>query len=113
MDWSGYGFNAPPYPVADMTSRPWIVVGTVVLGLLALAAAVSWDRASKLFMGAIFVAVGIAIVAGNPTVENVVLTDRMGWIAIIVGAVLAVVAVLAGQSWASRRVHRTNPAEYA
>ncbi len=112
LDWSGFGMNAPPVTVAGMMFRPWIAIATVALGLLALAAAVSRDRESKLFMGAVLVAVGIAIVVANPTVENVALTDRMGWMAIIVGAVLAVVAVLAGQSWASRRVRHTERAEY-
>jgi hypothetical protein len=106
FDWSGAGLNSPAVVVADMTFRPWIAIGTVVLGVLALAAAVSWDRESKLFMGAILVAVGIAIVVANPTIESVVLSDRMGWMAIITGGVIAVVGLLTGRSWASRRTAR-------
>ncbi len=114
LDWSGHGFDAPAVTVAGMAFRPWIAVGTVVLGILALAAAASWDRESKLFIGAILVAVGIAIVAANPTVEGVVLIDRMGWMAIIVGGVLALVGLVTGRSWASRRrVVRTGGAGYA
>ena len=67
----------------------------------------SWDRESKLFTGAVLVALGIAIVVATPTVEGIVLNSRMGWMAIIVGAVLAVVGVVAGQTWASRRVRGT------
>ena len=108
FDWSGLGFDAPAVVVADMAFRPWIAVATVVLGLLALGAAVSWDRESKLFMGAILAAIGIAILLAKPTIEGVVLNDRMGWMAIIVGAVLAVVGILTGKTWASRRV-RNHP----
>lgn len=106
FQWSGLGFDAPAVVVADMVFRPWVAVATVVLGLLALGAAVSWDRESKLFMGAILVAIGIAILIAKPTIEGVVLNDRMAWMAIIVGAVLAVVGIVAGQTWASRRVRR-------
>ncbi len=106
IQWSPLGFDAPPVTVAGMVFRPWVAVATVVLGLLALAAAVSWDRESKLFMGALLVAVGIAIVVANPTVEGIVLVDRMGWMAIIVGGVLALVGLITGRTWASRRVSR-------
>jgi hypothetical protein len=106
INWSPLGMDAPAVTVAGMTFRPWVAIGTVVLGLLALAAAVSWDRESKLFMGAVLVAVGIAIVAATPTIEGIVLNSRMGWMAIIVGAVLAIVGLLVGQTWATRRVGR-------
>jgi len=108
IDWSPLGMDAPAVTVAGMTFRPWIAIATVLLGLFSLAAAVSWDRESKLFTGALLVALGIAIVVATPTVEGVVLNSRMGWMAIIVGAVLAFVGVVCGQTWASRRVHRTN-----
>jgi predicted membrane channel-forming protein YqfA (hemolysin III family) len=102
-DWSGSGFDAPAVTVADMTFRPWIAVATVVLGIMALAAAASWDRESKIFTGAILVAVGIVIVVATPTVEAVALSSRMGWMAILVGGIIAVVGLIAGQTWASRR----------
>ena len=104
FDWSGLGFDAPAVSVAGMTFRPWIAVATVVLGVLALAAAVSWDRGSKLFMGAILVALGVAIVVATPTVEAVVLNTRMGWMAIIVGGVIAIVGLFTGLAWSTRRV---------
>ena len=108
IQWSPLGFDAPPVTVAGMVFRPWVAVATTVLGLLALAAAVSWDRESKMFMGALLVAAGIAIVVANPTVEGIVLVDRMGWMAIIVGGVLAVVGLITGRTWASRRVRRSD-----
>jgi hypothetical protein len=104
--WSGFGFDAPAVTVAGMVFRPWVAVATVVLGLFALGAAVSWDRESKLFMGAILVAIGIAVLVASPTVEGIVINRRMGWMAIICGAVLAVVGLVAGRTWASRRVRR-------
>lgn len=106
IDWSGSGFDAPAVTVAGMAFRPWIAIGTAVLGILALGAAASWDSGSKLFMGGLLVAIGIAIIVAHPTVEQVVLTDRMGWFAIIVGGVLAVVGIVAAQMWTSRRVVR-------
>jgi phosphatidylserine synthase len=108
FNWSPLGFDAPAVSVAGMVFRPWVAVATVVLGVLALAAAVSWDRESKLFMGAILVAAGIAIVVATPTVEGIALNNRMGWMAILVGAILAIVGLIAGQSWASRRVSRAD-----
>jgi hypothetical protein len=113
FDWNGQGLDAAAVSVAGMVFRPWVAIATVGLGVLAMLAAVSWDRESKLFMGAILVAVGIAILAATPTIEGIVLTNRMGWWAIIVGGVLAVVGVISGQTWASRRVGRTNTATYA
>jgi hypothetical protein len=108
FDWSRLGFDAPAVVVADIAFRPWVAMATVVLGLFALGAAVSWDRESKLFMGAILAAIGIAILIAKPTVEAVVLNNRMAWMAIIVGAVLAAVGILTGQTWSSRRV-RSHP----
>jgi hypothetical protein len=107
FNWNGFGFDAPAVTVAGMAFRPWVAVATVVIGVLALAAAVSWDRESKLFMGAILVAAGIAIVVANPTVEGIVLADRMGWMAIISGGVIAVAGLLTGRSWATHRVARS------
>ncbi len=103
FNWSGQGMDAPAVTVAGMVFRPWIAVVTTGLGVLALAAAVSWDRASKLFMGAILVAVGIAVLVANPTFQGVVLTDRMGWMSVIVGAVIALAGLLTGHTWGSRR----------
>lgn len=103
FDWSATGFDSPAVTVAGMAFRPWLAIGTLILGLLALAAAVSWDRESKLFIGAIFVAIGIVLLIASPTVEDVVLSSRMAWMFLIVGAVIALVGLVAGRSWASRR----------
>jgi hypothetical protein len=103
LDWSASGFDAPAVSVAGMTFRPWIAIATTLLGLLALAAGASRDRESKLFVGGLLVAVGIALLVANPTLEGVVITDRMGWIAIIVGGVLAVTGLVTGRAWVGRR----------
>jgi hypothetical protein len=116
--WSGVGatgLDAPAVRVAGMWFRPWVAIATVVVGLIAMAAAASWDRQSKLFVGAILVAVGIAIVVANPTVEAIPLNNRMGWMAIIVGAVLAVVGLLTARPIVRRAVRSGNsaPVDYA
>ena len=103
INWSAQGMDAPAVRVAGMTFRPWIAIATAGLGLLALAASVSWNRESKLFMGAILMAVGIAVVIAEPTLEGVVLTDRIGWMSIIVGFVVALAGLVVGQTWSSRR----------
>ena len=113
IQWSPLGMDAPAVSVAGMTFRPWIAIVTVALGVLSLAAAASWDRGSKLFMGAVLVAIGIAILVANPTLEGVVLDDRMGWMSIIVGGVLAVVGLLTGEIWTSRHVRRTQGPIYS
>ncbi len=113
FDWGTTGMDSPAVTVAGMSFRPWIAIVAAVLGLLALAAAVSWDRESKLFMGAVLVAIGVAILVANPTLEGVVLEDRMGWLAIIVGGVLALVGLIAGQTWNSRRLTHTHGATVA
>src|SRR4051794_17580869 len=77
FDWSTTGFDSPAVTVAGMAFRPWLAIGVFVLGLMALSAAASWDRESKLFMGAIFVAIGIVVLAAKPTIEGVALSDRM------------------------------------
>ncbi len=103
FDWGGTGLDSVAVSVAGMWFRPWVAIATVVAGLFGLAAAASWDRQSKLFVGAIYVAAGVAILVANPTVESVLLNNRFGWMAIIVGAVLALVGLFTGRSWTAHR----------
>ncbi len=102
FNWSPQGMDAPAVSVAGMIFRPWIAIATAALGFLALAASVSRNRESKLFMGAVLMAVGIAVIIADPTLENVVLTDRIGWMSIVVGLIVAVAGLVVGQTWASR-----------
>jgi len=103
FDWSATGLDSPAVDVAGMAFRPWLAIGTLVLGLLALAAAASWDRESKLFIGAILVAVGLVLLIANPTIEDVAISDRTGWMFLLVGAVIALVGLLTGRAWSTRR----------
>lgn len=108
INWSPQGMDAPAVRVAGMTFRPWIAIAVTALGFLALAASISRNRESKLFMGAVLIAVGIAVVIADPTVERVVLNGRMGWMAIIVGVIVALAGLVVGQTWVSR--NRAEPA---
>ncbi|MBI2704798.1 MAG: hypothetical protein HYX32_05855 [Actinobacteria bacterium] len=103
FDWTGTGFDSPAVNVAGMSFRPWLAIGTLILGVLAMAAASSWDRESRLFIGALFVAIGVVLFVANPIVEGVVLTNRMAWMFVLVGAVVGLIGLLTGRSWASRR----------
>jgi hypothetical protein len=103
FNWSAQGLDAPAVRVAGMVFRPWIAIATTGLGVLALGASVSRNRESKLFMGAVLIAIGVAVVIADPTIERVVLTDRIGWMSIIVGLILAVAGLVVGQTWARRR----------
>jgi hypothetical protein len=111
FNWSAQGMDAPAVRVAGMTFRPWIAIATTGLGLLALAASVSRSREAKLLMGAILLAVGIAVVIADPTLERVVLTDRLGWMSIVVGLVVVLAGLVVGQTWTSGR--RNEPVAYS
>ena len=62
-----------------------------------------WDRESKLLVGALAACAGIVILLVNPTVQQIRLSDRMGWMWIAVGGVLIVAGLLAGQRVATTR----------
>lgn len=89
FDWSTTGLDSPAVTTAGMSFRPWLAIGTLIIGLVALAAAAGWDREYKLFIGALLVAIGLVVLSANPTIDDVVLGDRMGWMHLIAGAVLA------------------------
>jgi len=109
IDWTTQGMDAPAVAVAGMSFRPWVAIATLVVGLIAVLAAATSDRESKLVIGALLACGGVAIVVVNPKVQQVALSDRMGWMYVLVGAVLVVAGLLAGQTWSTRRqVQRTS-----
>lgn len=111
LDW-GNGFDAAPVSVAGMTFTPGVAIATTVIALIALAAAASADRASKLTVGVLLAAVGIALLlAGNGT-NDWRLQDGHGWMALIVGAVLVVAGMLIRHGYAVRREVRGRRAAY-
>jgi len=108
IDWSGNGFDAPAVTVADIRFTPWVAVAVLAAGVIGLIAAATRDRASKLVVGALYAIAGFVIVVANPTVQHVVLSDRLGWMAIVVGAVMIVAGLLAAQRTVVRREVRTS-----
>ncbi len=108
IDWSGNGFDAPPVTVAGIRLSPAVAVALLAAGVVGLLAAAMRDRGSKLAVGAIYVIAGIVIVLANPIVQNVHLSDRLGWMAILVGAVMLVAGLLAVQRTTVRREVRTS-----
>jgi len=61
-------------------------------------------------MGAIYAVVGVVVVLANPVVQDVALSDRLGWMAILVGAVMMVSGMFAVQRTMVRREVRTTTA---
>ena len=108
IDWSGNGFDAPAVTVADIRFTPWVAVAVLAAGVVGLLAAAMRDRGTKLAVGAIYAIAGIVIVLANPVVQDVELSDRLGWMAILVGAVMVVSGMLAVQRTVVRREVRTD-----
>ncbi len=98
------GLNAAAVAVADMSFGPWLAIGTLVAGLVGLLAASSWDSESKFAVGAIFACIGLAIILANPSIEEVTLSDQMGWMHLAVGAALVIAGALVGHRSATTRV---------
>jgi hypothetical protein len=108
VDWSNGGFDAPAVDVGGMTFTPGVAVGTAVLGVIALLAAASRDRASKLVMGAIFVCAAITIAIAQPANDNVILEDDHAWMFGLAGAALILIALLMSFGAPARRVVETD-----
>ena len=102
IDWDNGGWDAAAVQVADVTFTPIVAVATAAAGLLALLAAATGGRATKIVVGALLIAVGVVSFVATPDSDRVVLEDAHGWLAVGTGAVL-VLATLA-MSWGSRRV---------
>jgi hypothetical protein len=94
MPWENGGLEAPAVSVAGMTFTPAVAIGTTILGLLALVAGATRDRAGKLVVGGIMICIGLVALIGRPDTRYVVLESEHGWMMAIVGAVLVAVAML-------------------
>jgi hypothetical protein len=108
VPWSSGGFDAPAVDVAGMSFTPAVAVGTAVLGLIALLAAASRDRASKLVMGAVFVCGALAMAIAQPDTRYVRFEDGHAWMFGLVGAALIAIAVLMSFGASRRRVVETD-----
>ena len=101
IDWDG-GLDAAAVQVADVTFTPIVALAATGAGFLALIAAATTGRATKIVVGALLIAAGFVAFVATPNSDRVVLEDAHGWLAVGVGAVLVLCAL--AMSWGSRRV---------
>jgi hypothetical protein len=92
IDWTD-GVDALPVSVAGMAFSPLTALTTLGIGIVALLAAVSPDRGSKLFVGTLLLVAGIVVLVNGRPEGRWALEDGHGWLAIGLGAVLAIAAV--------------------
>ncbi len=103
IDWNN-GLDSRAVDVAGMIMTPKVAIVTVVAGIIALAAAASPDRSSKLVVGAVLAIAGVAILLiGDADRLNLQVERRHGWLALIVGAVLILAGMLMRRTWTARR----------
>jgi hypothetical protein len=106
----GDGFDAAAVDVAGIAFTPEVAVTVAAAGLVALVAAATADRASKLVVGALLVCAGVVVLATDTVTEpDWAFDDGLGWLAIGVGATLIVMAVLMQAAWSTHRVHQHRP----
>src|SRR5918994_1598909 len=74
--------------IADIAFTPVVAIAVGVAGLLALLAAATRDRTSKIVVGALLVCAGIAAFIAEPDSDRVILEDAHGWLMVVVGGVL-------------------------
>ncbi len=103
LDW-GAGLDAHAVEVLGVAFTPVVAIVTTVAALVAMAAAATPERSSKLVVGAVLACVGAAIVlASDANRANVDVERAHGWLALGVGAVLVVTGLLLRRSWATHR----------
>jgi hypothetical protein len=108
LNWDN-GLDAFPVDVAGLAFTPWVAIITVVVGIVALAAAASPDRGSKFVVGAILAILGIGILAASDANRADLQVERAhGWLALLVGAVLILAGLLLRNSWTTHRRVRTD-----
>jgi hypothetical protein len=107
MDWTD-GLDSPAVDVAGLAFTPVVAIVTLIAGLVALAAAASPDRGSKLVVGAILACAGLGLlVVGDAERADLEVERAFGWLALFVGAVLVLAGILLRRSWTSRRTVST------
>jgi hypothetical protein len=102
LHWADFGMDAPAVGVADISFRPWIAIATTAIGVICLVAAATWDRESKIVVGGLVAAAGVAVLVAHPSIQQVALTDRLGWMFVAVGAVLIIAGLLVGSVWSNQ-----------
>jgi hypothetical protein len=103
IDWDPAGFDAPAVEVAGMSFTPEVAVATVVLGLIALGAAAVRAGDVRLTIGALLAALGVGIILATDGTNDLALADRHGWLAVSVGAVIAISGLLSPRGGVVRR----------
>jgi hypothetical protein len=98
VDWSANGFSSPPVVVARMVFSPSLAIAMAAIGLIGVLAAASAWREPKFVWGALMACAGLVVLIGKPTIDHVVLVNRLGWMLLIVGAILAVTGLLMRRS---------------
>ena len=106
IDWNN-GFDSAPVDVAGMLFTPAVAIATTGVGLFALAAGASADRAVKLTVGIILGCVGLGVLLAGDSRADWDLERGHGWLAVVVGAVLIVTGLLMHNSWETRRSVRS------
>ena len=82
------GLDAVPVTVAGLSFTPAVAFATLLIGLIAVAAAVSDDRASKLGIGALLACIGIAVLLAGRARTDFDLQAGHGWMSLVVGLAL-------------------------
>jgi hypothetical protein len=103
IDWTD-GLNSAPADVLGMPFTPWVAIVTAVAGLIALAAAASPDRGSKLAVGGILIVAGLAILLiGDGDRADLDVERAHGWLALGVGAIVVLAGLLLRTSVTTHR----------
>ena len=103
VDWSNNGIHAPAVSVVSIPFKPVVALVTLGVGVIALIVGASRDRVSKLVLGVLLIAVGLAIHFGHTNAVKWYLGNRIAWLSGLVGAAL----VVSGLLLQPRRVVRT------
>ena len=103
VNWDA-GFDAFPVGVAGMAFTPAVAIATLVVGLIAVAAAVSPAREPKLAVGGILTCVGLGILIAGSSRSKLDLVARHGWFALAIGVVLLLTGLLMRDRLETRRV---------
>ena len=100
--------SQPTTSVFGFTQTPLLGVINIGAGLLLLLGAADWDRSISVFTGSLVLMGGIILlVAGDRLPDSLQANDAYGWMAVIVGGVVLIVA-LAFSSIRSRHVVRSD-----
>jgi hypothetical protein len=119
IDWSSQWMDAPPVQVGGVWFTPFVAIAFGVAGWLALFAAASSERESKIVIGALLVCAGVGafiaksdsdafVLKDGRNAHRVILQNAHGWLLVAAGGALIIAAL--AMSWRAERsvgVHRS------